>query len=291
MLNVFDIFDIPVIPQTTFISNYYRNNWSILGDEVYTNIINMFDNSDDKALYNKIFNIRKNLCDTDEISEYFYNNVSKKYKTNFVVKKHYLEKINKEAVKIIFDLGLNDGFNVIASQQQCKNLKKVYGFEVIYDYAKKSYIEDFILNDKLEIVPLALGDCCKKIKFCIDKTHLGASFAEEITGKKCPENSPNWEQRIVDVITMDKFCEERNVFPDFIKMDIEGAELSALKGGISTIKKCRPQLAISIYHSSEDFVNIPLYLKENLENYKFRLGHYSPRLSETVLYAMPNELD
>ena len=291
MLNVFDIFDIPVIPQTTFISNYYRNNWSILGDEVYTNIINMFDNSDDKALYNKIFNIRKNLCDTDEISEYFYNNVSKKYKTNFVVKKHYLEKINKEAVKIIFDLGLNDGFNVIASQQQCKNLKKVYGFEVIYDYAKKSYIEDFILNDKLEIVPLALGDCCKKIKFCIDKTHLGASFAEEITGKRCPENSPNWEQRIVDVITMDKFCEERNIFPDFIKMDIEGAELSVLKGGISTIKKCRPQLAISIYHSSEDFVNIPLYLKENLENYKFRLGHYSPRLSETVLYAMPNELD
>ena len=135
-----------------------------------------------------------------------------------------------------------------------------------------------------------MGDCCKKIKFCIDKTHLGASFAEEITGKRCPENSPNWEQRIVDVITMNKFCEERNVFPDFIKMDIEGAELSALKGGMSTIKKCRPQLAISIYRSSEDFINIPLYLKENLENYKFRLGHYSPRLSETVLYAIPNEL-
>ena len=114
--------------------------------------------------------------------------------------------------------------------------------------------------------------------------------AEEITGKKCPENSPNWEQRIVDVITMDKFCEERNVFPDFIKMDIEGSELSALKGGMSTIKKCRPQLAISIYHSSEDFINIPLYLKENLENYTFRLGHYSPRLSETVLYAIPKEL-
>lgn len=66
--------------------------------------------------------------------------------------------------------------------------------------------------------------------------------------------------------------------------------LSALKGGIKTIEKYRPQLAISIYHSSEDFVNIPLYLKENLEHYKFRLGHYSPGLSETVLYAIPDEL-
>ena len=74
-------------------------------------------------------------------------------------------------------------------------------------------------------------------------------------------------------------------------MDIEGAELSALKGGFDTIKKHRPQLAISIYHDlSTDFVKIPLYLKETLENYKFTIGHYSPRLCETVLYAIPNEL-
>lgn len=69
---------------------------------------------------------------------------------------------------------------------------------------------------------------------------------------------------------MDKFCEERNVLPDFIKMDIEGAELAALKGGIKTITKCRPQLAISIYHSSEDFINIPLYLKDNLKKLCFQ---------------------
>ena len=179
---------------------------------------------------------------------------------------------------------------MIAFNKLLPNLKKTYGFEAIYDIVRKPYVEDFILNNKLDIIPLALGDSIKKIKFCINKTHLGGSFAEEITGKKCPENSPNWESRIVDVTTMDKFCEERNVLPDFIKMDIEGAELAALKGGIKTITKCRPQLAISIYHSSEDFINIPLYLKDNLKNYAFRLGHYSPKLSETVLYAIPNEL-
>lgn len=73
-------------------------------------------------------------------------------------------------------------------------------------------------------------------------------------------------------------------------MDIEGAELSALEGGIGTIKKCRPQLAISIYHSDEDFINIPLFLNDILENYKFKIGHYHPSLCETILYDIPSEL-
>lgn len=89
---------------------------------------------------------------------------------------------------------------------------------------------------------------------------------------------------------MDKYCEKNKIRPDFIKMDIEGAELAALKGGLKTIKKYRPQLAISIYHSNEDFINIPLFLSENLEEYIFSIGHYTPRITETVLYAIPKEL-
>ncbi len=290
IMNLFDIYDIPAIEQTPFVSDYYRNNVQILNDKYYTAIISMFDKSEDKNLYDNIFKIRKNLSGIDWLENYHYKTNANRYHTYHIYKKQYIEKINKNAVKVLFDLGLNDGFNVIAFNKLLPNLEKTYGFEAIYDITRKLFVEDFILNDKLEVIPIALGDCCKKIKFCIDKTHLGASFAEEITNKKCPQNSLNWEYRIVDVMTMDKFCEEREIFPDFIKMDIEGAELSALKGGIKTIEKFRPQLAISIYHSSEDFVNIPLYLKENLEHYKFRLGHYSPGLSETVLYAIPDEL-
>ena len=290
IMNLFDIYDIPAIEQSAFVSDYYRNNLKILSDENYKNVIDIFEKADDRELFDNIFKIRKNILEPEFLEKYHYETRENRCHTYHVYRKQYLEKINKGAVKILFDLGLNDGFNVIAFNKLLPNLKKTYGFEAIYDIVRKPYVEDFILNNKLDIIPLALGDSIKKIKFCINKTHLGGSFAEEITGKKCPENSPNWESRIVDVTTMDKFCEERNVLPDFIKMDIEGAELAALKGGIKTITKCRPQLAISIYHSGEDFINIPLYLKDNLKNYAFRLGHYSPKLSETVLYAIPNEL-
>lgn len=290
IMNLFDIYDIPAIEQSAFVSDYYRNNLKILSDENYKNVIDIFEKADDRELFDNIFKIRKNILEPEFLEKYHYETRENRCHTYHVYRKQYLEKINKGAVKILFDLGLNDGFNVIAFNKLLPNLKKTYGFEAIYDIVRKPYVEDFILNNKLDIIPLALGDSIKKIKFCINKTPLGGSFAEEITGKKCPENSPNWESRIVDVTTIDKFCEERNVLPDFIKMDIEGAELAALKGGIKTITKCRPQLAISIYHSSEDFINIPLYLKDNLKNYAFRLGHYSPKLSETVLYAIPNEL-
>ena len=290
IINIFDIYDIPVVPQTTFVSDYYRQNLEILSEENYLKVISIFDKQEDKDLYTMIFNIRKNILDLSAIENYFYKNVSR-YKILFAVKEHYLDKINKQTVKTLLDAGMYDGMNVVAYNKQLPNLDKIYAFEVLYDYVRKSYIEDFILNDKLEIIPELLGDCCKKIKFCIDKTHLSGSFAEEITDRKCPTNSPNWENKIVDVITIDEFCNKRNIIPDLIKMDIEGAELSALKGGADTIRKHRPQLAISIYHhSSIDFVTIPLYLKDTLKNYKFTIGHYSPRLCETVLYAIPQEL-
>ncbi len=44
---------------------------------------------------------------------------------------------------------------------------------------------------------------------------------------------------------------------DFIKMDIEGSELGALRGAESTIRRWRPKLGISLYHRPEDFFSIP----------------------------------
>jgi FkbM family methyltransferase len=72
---------------------------------------------------------------------------------------------------------------------------------------------------------------------------------------------------------------------DFIKMDIEGAEPGALKGAINSIKRFRPKLAIAIYHSMDDIVNIPTWLNNLNLGYKFYLGHYKIHAEETILFA------
>jgi FkbM family methyltransferase len=72
---------------------------------------------------------------------------------------------------------------------------------------------------------------------------------------------------------------------DFIKMDIEGAEPFALQGALETIKKFKPKLAIAIYHSLDDFANIPNWILNLNLNYNIYIGHYTIHSEETVLFA------
>jgi FkbM family methyltransferase len=72
---------------------------------------------------------------------------------------------------------------------------------------------------------------------------------------------------------------------DFIKMDIEGAELNALRGAEQTLRKFRPDLAIAVYHRDEDFVTIPQFLCQLGIGYRFFLHHFTIFEEETILFA------
>ena len=77
----------------------------------------------------------------------------------------------------------------------------------------------------------------------------------------------------------------------FIKMDIEGAELGALKGAQETIRRHRPKLAISVYHKKEDLFTIPEYIKSLVPDYRLYLRKHAPSATELVLYALPDGRD
>lgn len=73
--------------------------------------------------------------------------------------------------------------------------------------------------------------------------------------------------------------------PTIITMDIEGAELEALKGAEKTIRASRPDLAICVYHSPAHLWEIPHYLHNLKLGYQFYLRNYTSFVGETVLYA------
>jgi len=91
----------------------------------------------------------------------------------------------------------------------------------------------------------------------------------------------------IDVVSLDNYIKQTKTKKvDFIKMDIEGAEVSALIGAKELLKKKKPKLAICIYHEYNDLWEIPLLIKKINPNYKIYMGHHSQNLFETVIYAI-----
>ncbi len=96
-----------------------------------------------------------------------------------------------------------------------------------------------------------------------------------IFSKKAGRNSKLSAQGVsVEVIDVDSL----DLHPTFVKMDIEGAELKALKGLEKTIKEYAPKLYICAYHRNEDLFDLPLKVLEYNKDYKiyFRHSKYIP---------------
>ena len=75
--------------------------------------------------------------------------------------------------------------------------------------------------------------------------------------------------------------------PTYLKFDIEGAELGALKGAKRTITQFKPKLAVCLYHLPDDIWTIPLLIKEYNPEYRLFVRTHSLDGFEFVLYAIP----
>jgi FkbM family methyltransferase len=81
--------------------------------------------------------------------------------------------------------------------------------------------------------------------------------------------------------------ELNDVKPTLIKMDIEGAEPSALMGARKIVQRNMPVMAICLYHAQEHLWQIPLLIQSISNDYNFFLRRYSDECWETVCYAIP----
>lgn len=90
-------------------------------------------------------------------------------------------------------------------------------------------------------------------------------------------------EKKIEVVSIDDMVGDDKV--TFIKMDIEGSEMKALDGAKKTIERCKPKLAISIYHREDDMWEIPYYILSKYPWYKIYIRHYSLTVTETVMYA------
>lgn len=191
------------------------------------------------------------------------------YSENIYDEHHYFAKdIVHLGQEVFVDCGAYTG-DTIQSLYALTTPKKVFAFEpekANFEKLQKNYIHD------ARVVCLNIGAYSKKttLSFSANCTH--ASKINEHGESK------------IETDTIDHVTQGESV--TFIKMDIEGAELEALKGAAETIQAHHPKLAISAYHQFEDLFTLPQYIDSLNSKYKFYLRRHSYLVHELVLYAL-----
>lgn len=207
------------------------------------------------------------------------------WNTEWIIQSEYpqycIGSIARNDIENIVDAGAFDGDTIEIFKKYFYNLKSVYAFEPTSKNILK-IIENFKNESKIKIYPIEKG--------LWDKGETLNFFETDSIGgnNKVVETTNNYAIK-VKVIDLDSYL-NRNTKIDLIKMDIEGAELKALKGAKRTILNNKPVLQICIYHNVDHYYEIIEYIEMNFPNvYEYELGHHSDWMMETVLYAIPKE--
>ncbi len=88
---------------------------------------------------------------------------------------------------------------------------------------------------------------------------------------------------VVPVYSLDSFLEGKEV--TFLKADVEGMEMEMLQGAKTTIEKCKPKMAICVYHYPNDLIDVVQFVKKISTDYNFYLRQHAPILGDFVLYC------
>lgn len=154
---------------------------------------------------------------------------------------------------VCIDAGANQGMYSLAFASQVDRLGRVLAIEPM-PYAQKIIRENAELNNfnNIEIIPKVLsyteGDCVLDFS----KGVASASIIRDFGGTDTLD---------VKSTTIDKIVELHNLHKlDFIKMDIEGAELHALMGAKCSLSRFKPVLSLEC--ETRRFPEIYRYLKK-----------------------------
>lgn len=125
------------------------------------------------------------------------------------------------------------------------------------------------LHPKLKLHGCAVSDQSHQLPF----VHQGGHGGRLIDSNAATD--------FVDVRPLDKLLDE---MPTLIKMDVEGAELAALRGAKRILQQGKPKLAISAYHRESDLLDISAFVMETNPGYRIGIRHHTEERWDTCLY-------
>ncbi|HEU4960657.1 MAG TPA: FkbM family methyltransferase [Sphingomonas sp.] len=113
----------------------------------------------------------------------------------------------------------------------------------------------------VEIVRRAVSDHAGRARFFIEgltgqNSTLVDNYSVFSANRDNAFSHEGYRSIEVETVTLDAFIAERGIAPDFIKIDIEGGELAALKGMTDCLARIRPVLMVEVTHQQEKVMRL-----------------------------------
>jgi FkbM family methyltransferase len=178
---------------------------------------------------------------------------------------------------VVIDAGACWGDTSLAFAARAGKHGRIFGFEMIDEnlaVLRSNLADNPELAETIEIVESPLASTSGQ-EYWVSSNGAASTLSR----------TPGDGKRVVST-SIDDFVHSRNLATvNFIKFDIEGAEKDALIGAKETIQRHKPTLAVSVYHKSEDIIELPRIIKTLYPGYKLYLHGVCLNYGETILFA------
>jgi len=150
---------------------------------------------------------------------------------------------------IVVDCGAAEGIFALLTRPAARH---VYCIEPLPEFQRSLQLT-FRQDPAVTVVPVALGDA---------------------PGETSIPNNQGGQLR-VPVDTLDALRARWNTPVHYLKGDLEGQEMPALRGARNTITECKPKIAFACYHEGQNAEEMMAFLRDCNPDYRFRLKGFS----------------
>ena len=232
-----------------------------LHEDKYMQLYDLLSDDESKANFTKIVNFR--LSQDLSYLRGFEDLEDRQYFEDF---------LRLEPSREVFvDVGSYDGYTSACFIKQCPAYKSVHVFEPETSnmLAVKKRLAAY---PHVYYYPYGLSNRTQTLRFEAKGSASRISEHGDMTIRL---------ERLDDVLT-ERFT--------YLKMDVEGAEMSAIEGAEQSIIRNYPRLAISAYHRFDDFWRILEKVLSYRDDYRIFLRHYTEGITETVMFFIPKDV-
>ncbi len=173
-----------------------------------------------------------------ELIKYEYRGQRFRYKVDPGEINYIIENIDEG--DIVVDIGAHKGGFLYWMQKGVKQGGKVYAFEPqkkLFKYLTKIF--ELKKWENVVIENLGLSSSEEEVSFFVPKTSKGDSPGARIDFLK---DGKEYDKSKIQTTTLDKYFFDRQIYPNLIKIDVEGHEKQVLNGGINLLKKAKPKI-------------------------------------------------